>query len=182
LTIRTLPAKRVAISWVFRAIAQYSELPVYKATYDLLLAILQLSKSFNKECKHTVGETLKQETIKLITLIYRADSRANKGKTLQTARQLRKEKSKEAEARVLWASTSMQRATEKTEENPALVVTQRHGACARPYGRARPMEVRTHCIRLLHWQMDVSAAALTAQSSDTSFVCVPSGPPRREAF
>lgn len=67
--------------------AQYSELPVYKATYDLLLAIFQFSKDFNKEYKYTVGESLKKETIELITLIYRANSRTDKAETLQTARE-----------------------------------------------------------------------------------------------
>ena len=55
--------------------ANYDELPVYKATYDLLLAIFQFTKSFSKEYKYTVGESLKKETIDLITLIYRANSR-----------------------------------------------------------------------------------------------------------
>jgi len=43
--------------------AQYNELPVYKATYDLLLAIFQFTKDFSKEYKYTVGESLKKETI-----------------------------------------------------------------------------------------------------------------------
>jgi hypothetical protein len=30
-------------------LAQYNELPVYKATYDLLLAIFQFTKDFNRE-------------------------------------------------------------------------------------------------------------------------------------
>jgi len=67
--------------------AQYSELPVYKASYDLLLAIFQFTKGFNKEFKYTVGEALKKETIELITLIYRANSRTDKTETLQTARE-----------------------------------------------------------------------------------------------
>ena len=67
--------------------AQYSELPVYKASYDLLLAIFQFTKNFNKEYKYTVGESLKKETIELITLIYRANSRTDKVETLQTARE-----------------------------------------------------------------------------------------------
>ena len=67
--------------------AQYSELPVYKATYDLLLAIFQFTKDFSKEYKYTVGESLKKETIDLITLIYRANSRTDKAETLQTARE-----------------------------------------------------------------------------------------------
>ena len=67
--------------------AQYSELPVYKATYDLFFAIFQSTKDFNKEYKYTVGESLKKETIELITRIYRANSRTDKVETLQTARE-----------------------------------------------------------------------------------------------
>ena len=43
--------------------ALYSELPVYKATYDLLLAIFRFTKDFGKDYKYTVGESLKKETI-----------------------------------------------------------------------------------------------------------------------
>ena len=39
--------------------AYYNELPVYKATYDLLLAIFQFTKNFSKEYKYTVGERVK---------------------------------------------------------------------------------------------------------------------------
>jgi hypothetical protein len=58
--------------------AMYDELPVYKATYDLLLAISQFTKEFSKEFKYTVGESLKKETIELLTLIYRANTRHQK--------------------------------------------------------------------------------------------------------
>jgi hypothetical protein len=53
--------------------ALYSDLPVYKSTYDLLLAIFRFTKEFGKEYKYTVGESLKKETIELLTLIYRAN-------------------------------------------------------------------------------------------------------------
>lgn len=43
--------------------ALYSDLPVYKSTYDLLLAIFRFTKDFGKEYKYTVGESLKKETI-----------------------------------------------------------------------------------------------------------------------
>jgi hypothetical protein len=39
--------------------ALYDELPVYKATYDLHLAIFQFTKEFSKEFKYPVGESLK---------------------------------------------------------------------------------------------------------------------------
>lgn len=67
--------------------AYYDELPVYKATYDLLLEMFRFTKDFTKEYKYTVGESLKKETIELIILIYRANSRRDKLETLQTARE-----------------------------------------------------------------------------------------------
>jgi hypothetical protein len=46
----------------FLKMALYSELPEYKATYDLLLAIFRFTKDFGKEYKYTVGESLTQVT------------------------------------------------------------------------------------------------------------------------
>jgi hypothetical protein len=68
-------------------LALYSDLPVYKATYDLLVGIFRFTKDFGKEYKYTVGESLKKETIEQITLIYRANNLTNKQATLQTARE-----------------------------------------------------------------------------------------------
>jgi len=66
---------------------QYEELPVYKASYDLLVEIFRFTKNFNKEYKYTVGESLKKETLELITLIYRANTKQNKVDVLQEARE-----------------------------------------------------------------------------------------------
>ena len=65
----------------------YSDLPVYKASYDLLLAIFQFTKDFTREYKYTVGEELKRDTIKLLSLIYRANSKRDKQEVLQEARE-----------------------------------------------------------------------------------------------
>lgn len=67
--------------------ALYSELPVYKASYDLLLAIFDFSRGFTREYKYTVGEKLKNETVDMITNIYRANSRREKGPLLARARE-----------------------------------------------------------------------------------------------
>jgi len=67
--------------------SRYDELPVYKASYDLLLEIFQFTKNFNKEFKYTVGESLKKETTELITLIYRANSKKEKHDVIQEARE-----------------------------------------------------------------------------------------------
>ncbi|MBN1480418.1 hypothetical protein EH223_20385 [candidate division KSB1 bacterium] len=69
------------------AMALYDELPVYKASYDLLLEIFKFTKNFAREYKYTIGESLKKETLELITLIYRANSKQEKWQTLQTARE-----------------------------------------------------------------------------------------------
>ena len=67
--------------------ALYSDLPVYKSTYDLLLAIFRFTKDFSKEYKYTVGESLKKETIELLTLIYWANVKRDKQEVLQEARE-----------------------------------------------------------------------------------------------
>lgn len=51
------------------------ELPVYKACYDLLIEIFQFTKDFSKEYKYTIGESLKNENIKLLILIFRMNNR-----------------------------------------------------------------------------------------------------------
>lgn len=58
-----------------------------KASYDLLLEIFRFTKEFKREFKYTVGESLKKETLELITYIYRANSKKDKLETLQLARE-----------------------------------------------------------------------------------------------
>lgn len=67
--------------------ATYDNLPVYKASYELLVEIFQFSKNFSKEYKYTVGEKLKDETLEMIMNIYRANSREHKKDLLQIARE-----------------------------------------------------------------------------------------------
>jgi hypothetical protein len=63
------------------------ELPVYKKSYDLLLQLFELTRHFKREYKYTIGNTLKNEVLDLITLIFRANSRTDKEAILQTARE-----------------------------------------------------------------------------------------------
>ena len=67
--------------------ALHYELPVYKACYDLLLEVFRFTKGFSKEYKYTVGESLKKETMELLTLIFRANSRKDKVAVLEEARE-----------------------------------------------------------------------------------------------
>lgn len=58
--------------------SQFQELPVYKTSYDLLLEIFKFTKEFGKDYKYTVGESLKKETMELMMLIFRANTRKDK--------------------------------------------------------------------------------------------------------
>jgi hypothetical protein len=53
----------------------HSDLPIYKSTYDLLLAIFEFTMSFSKEYKYTVDESLDKETIDLLILISTINTR-----------------------------------------------------------------------------------------------------------
>ncbi len=67
--------------------ATYDLLPVYKTTYDFLLQIFQFSKTFTREYKYTIWQELKNETIRLILAIYRANgSQAKRYELLDDAR------------------------------------------------------------------------------------------------
>jgi hypothetical protein len=65
----------------------YDHLPVYKSSYDLLVAFFQFTKEFNREYKYTIGESIKKETIEMIRNIYRANSAKLKDDKIQSARE-----------------------------------------------------------------------------------------------
>ena len=58
--------------------AQYQHLPIYKLTYDLLLRIMQVTKNFPREYRHTLGQKLKEEIIELVVIIYKANTAKDK--------------------------------------------------------------------------------------------------------
>jgi len=69
--------------------ALFSELPVYKLGYDLLLAIYARTKLFTREHKYTLGEKLKNETLELLINIYKANKskQATRLQYIENARQ-----------------------------------------------------------------------------------------------
>lgn len=67
--------------------AQYDTLPVYKASFDLMLMVFEFCRHFRKEYKYTLGEKLKNETLEMIMNIYRANSKKDKSQLLQNARE-----------------------------------------------------------------------------------------------
>ena len=67
--------------------AQYDQLPVFKKSYDLLLAVYQSVSMFGKEYKYTVGENLKKEALELIVCIYKANTRIEKSGMINEAKE-----------------------------------------------------------------------------------------------
>lgn len=54
--------------------AQYQHLPIYKATYDLLLKITEVTRHYPKDFKHSTATMLRDEVMYVVLLIYRANS------------------------------------------------------------------------------------------------------------
>jgi len=69
--------------------ALFSELPVYKLGYDLLINIYQRTSAFPREYKYTMGERLKNETTDMLVNIYKANKskKENRSQYLDGARQ-----------------------------------------------------------------------------------------------
>ena len=69
--------------------ALFSELPVYKLGYDLLISIYQRTGTFTREYKYTIGERLKSETLELLINIYKANKskKETRGQYIEIARQ-----------------------------------------------------------------------------------------------
>ena len=69
--------------------ALFSELPVYKLGYDLLIQIYERTAVFSREYKYTIGERLKNETTDMLINIYKANrsKKENRFQYLDGARQ-----------------------------------------------------------------------------------------------
>jgi hypothetical protein len=65
----------------------YDYLPIFKSSYDLLLKLFMAVKHFPKEYKYSLGDTIKQEMINLITNIYKANTKEDKSKNIALARE-----------------------------------------------------------------------------------------------
>lgn len=69
--------------------ALFSDLPVYKLGYDLLIQIYERSAIFSREYKYTLGEKLKNEATDMLLNIYKSNKskKENRGTFIELARQ-----------------------------------------------------------------------------------------------
>jgi hypothetical protein len=58
----------------------YQELPVYKTSYDLLIAAFALTKKFPREYKYTLWEKIHALCVDIVISIYQANSDKEKRK------------------------------------------------------------------------------------------------------
>lgn len=65
----------------------YDNLPVYKATYDLLLQFFTLNRHLQRDYRYTLGESIKTELVDLLVCIYNANGSQQKAPILDTARE-----------------------------------------------------------------------------------------------
>lgn len=66
--------------------AIYENLPVYKTSYDLIILVFQTIKLFPKEYKYSLWDKIKNETIDLISNIYKANLVKDKKEIIENAR------------------------------------------------------------------------------------------------
>lgn len=69
--------------------ALFSELPVYKLGYDLLINIYQRTSNFSREYRYTMGERLKNESTDMLINIYKSNKckKENRIQYIDAARQ-----------------------------------------------------------------------------------------------
>jgi len=60
----------------------YYNLPVYKASYDLLLELFPAANNFSRDYRFTIGEQIKKEVLEMMKSVYRA-SKNFEGKKMQ---------------------------------------------------------------------------------------------------
>lgn len=65
----------------------YTQLPVFKASYDLLLDVFKSSQTMKREYRYSLGEELKKEMMGLMMCIYCANLTRDKEAYLLRARE-----------------------------------------------------------------------------------------------
>ncbi|MBQ8761529.1 MAG: four helix bundle protein [Bacteroidales bacterium] len=67
--------------------AIYTNLPIYKASYSLLLDINRMMPNVPRDCRYTIGQELRKKIMEIIVLIYRANRTRDKLSTIVKMRE-----------------------------------------------------------------------------------------------
>ena len=71
------------MSFTDTVMSQYKHLPIYKTSYDLLILITNKTKDYRNDFKYTLGFKMREDCMKLVQLIYKANSSTNKEPFIQ---------------------------------------------------------------------------------------------------
>lgn len=67
--------------------AIYDNLPVFKASYDLVIEIFKMCGGMPRDYKYTIGEKLKNTLIELMVGIYKANTDTDRAEMIRQCRQ-----------------------------------------------------------------------------------------------
>lgn len=67
--------------------AIYTNLPVYEECYQLLLSIVTYTRHIQRDLRYTLGEQLKQNTVDMLVLIFKANKTEKKAGYIASARE-----------------------------------------------------------------------------------------------
>lgn len=65
------------------SMARYEHLPIYKTTYDLFINVLQVTKTFPRDYRYTLGEHIHLAAIKLLKQVYLTNTAKDKIESLK---------------------------------------------------------------------------------------------------
>ncbi len=68
--------------------AIYTNLPIYKASYLLLLEVNRMMPNVPRDCRYSMGQELRQKIMEIIVLIYRVSRIKNKVYTISKMREI----------------------------------------------------------------------------------------------
>lgn len=68
--------------------AIYTNLPIYKASYTLLLDVTREMANVPRDCRYTMGQDLRHKLTDIIVLIYRANRTRQKVKIISQMREI----------------------------------------------------------------------------------------------
>lgn len=70
-----------------KAMAIYTNLPVYEDSYQLLLCLVSFSRNMQRDFRYTLGEQVKNKVVEMMVLIFRANRSKDKTEHITQARE-----------------------------------------------------------------------------------------------
>lgn len=67
--------------------AIYTNLPIYKATYSLLLDVAKTMPNVPRDCRYTIGQDLRHKLTEILVLVYQANRVYHKVKIIEHMRE-----------------------------------------------------------------------------------------------